>query len=306
MKIATYNIRYGLGLDQKIDLRRIAATIADADIVCLQEVDRFWKRSGMVDQPKSLGALLPQFYWAYFPAYDVDASEIDSNGAIINRRRQFGPMLLSKWSIASVRHIVLPQLPTWNVLGMATGALEGVIDCPTGAVRIYSVHLSSASSAERCMQVEALTDMDHMIQHCGSVITLDRDPDDPGEAASYAQMQWSNAEPYPPIPQHTVIAGDFNCTDDSPEYALLAGEPDPVYGYGIICGSIVDSWKFTAQRSGGPNTWQPDPPIRPPGRPLRLDYCFTNTEMAQQIKRVWVDDQAIGSDHKPYWVEFDA
>ena len=56
MKLVTYNIRYELGLDQRIDLGRIARTVQDADIIALQEVERFWKRSGMNDQPEILAA----------------------------------------------------------------------------------------------------------------------------------------------------------------------------------------------------------------------------------------------------------
>jgi len=51
MKLVSYNIRFGLGLDQKIDLGRIADTVNDADIITLQEVERYWKHSGMTDQP---------------------------------------------------------------------------------------------------------------------------------------------------------------------------------------------------------------------------------------------------------------
>ena len=52
IKLVSYNIRFGLGTDQKIDLERIADTVKDADIIALQEVDRCWKRSGMTDQPE--------------------------------------------------------------------------------------------------------------------------------------------------------------------------------------------------------------------------------------------------------------
>ncbi len=41
MKLVTYNIRFGLGIDQRIDLGRIAGTVRDADIIGLQEVERF-------------------------------------------------------------------------------------------------------------------------------------------------------------------------------------------------------------------------------------------------------------------------
>ena len=71
MKLVTYNIRFGLGIDQRTDLGRIAETVRDADIVALQEVERFWKRSGMTDQPESLGNLLQDFYWLVMENYII-------------------------------------------------------------------------------------------------------------------------------------------------------------------------------------------------------------------------------------------
>lgn len=44
MKLATYNIHYGLGKDERYDLARIAKDVAGADIIALQEVERFWPR----------------------------------------------------------------------------------------------------------------------------------------------------------------------------------------------------------------------------------------------------------------------
>ncbi len=52
MKIVTYNIRFGLGLDQSCDLERIATEIDGAYIIALQEVERFWRHSGMIDPPQ--------------------------------------------------------------------------------------------------------------------------------------------------------------------------------------------------------------------------------------------------------------
>ncbi|MEE2896111.1 MAG: endonuclease/exonuclease/phosphatase family protein, partial [Planctomycetota bacterium] len=52
IRVATWNIRHGRGLDGRVDLERIARVIEDidADIVALQEVDEVVRRSGLVDQ----------------------------------------------------------------------------------------------------------------------------------------------------------------------------------------------------------------------------------------------------------------
>ena len=54
MKIVTYNIQFGRGRDGKVDLGRIIDAVRGADVIALQEVDRFWARSHMMDQVEVL------------------------------------------------------------------------------------------------------------------------------------------------------------------------------------------------------------------------------------------------------------
>jgi endonuclease/exonuclease/phosphatase family metal-dependent hydrolase len=60
LRVLSYNIRSGLGLDRRVDLGRIAGVIAtfEPHIVALQEVDVGRRRSGEVDQPAELAARL--------------------------------------------------------------------------------------------------------------------------------------------------------------------------------------------------------------------------------------------------------
>ena len=57
LRVATWNIKHGLGMDGNLDLERIAGVIEgfDADIVALQEVDENVRRSGRIDQAAWLG-----------------------------------------------------------------------------------------------------------------------------------------------------------------------------------------------------------------------------------------------------------
>ena len=50
MRFVTYNIQYGKGRDGHFDLRRIADAVREADVIALQEVERYSIRSGTVDQ----------------------------------------------------------------------------------------------------------------------------------------------------------------------------------------------------------------------------------------------------------------
>ncbi len=59
LRVLSYNIHHGEGVDGKLDLERIAAVIrgAEPDLVALQEVDRNTARTKHVDQPRQLGRL---------------------------------------------------------------------------------------------------------------------------------------------------------------------------------------------------------------------------------------------------------
>lgn len=72
LRLLSYNIRHGQGMDGQIDLKRIARVIADVspDLVALQEVDRFCTRSGNRDLAAELaGQLGMQHRFAKFMDY---------------------------------------------------------------------------------------------------------------------------------------------------------------------------------------------------------------------------------------------
>ena len=67
---------------------------------------------------------------------------------------------------------------------------------------------------------------------------------------------------------------------------------------------FVDSWIVAKKRIGEVATsWWPDPPEREPKHGSRLDYCFLNPGFSSKVEAVSFDCDAVGSDHKPYWVE---
>lgn len=60
IRLAAYNIKHGRGMDNRVDLERVAAVLRklNPDLIALQEVDRGCSRSGKVDQAAALGKLL--------------------------------------------------------------------------------------------------------------------------------------------------------------------------------------------------------------------------------------------------------
>ncbi|WP_409344157.1 endonuclease/exonuclease/phosphatase family protein [Paenibacillus sp. MBLB4367] len=95
-RVMTYNIHHGRGMDGKVSLERIAEEIrnSDADIVALQEVDRYLPRSGFRDQVGWLSRKLGM-HAAYAPSMNM--------GPI-----QYGNALLSRYPIAAKRVVYLP------------------------------------------------------------------------------------------------------------------------------------------------------------------------------------------------------
>jgi len=306
VKLVSYNIRFGLGLDQNVDLGRIADTVKDADIIALQEVERYWKHSGMTDQPEIISSHLQQYYWLYFPAFDVDASEARSDGSILNRRRQFGPMVLSRWPIRMARYMMLPKLGTTDCLSMDTGAIECVVDTPSGPLLVYSLHLTPVSCRERLMQLDRLLEFYRNTRVNGGSWTGEGSGfTDPVEIKHMAEQNWSNDEPVPVIPKEAVVMGDFNMKPGGEEYDRMVGILDPCSGRVGHVDRFVDSWTVAREHSDDRITWFPDPPECAPGYPICLDYCFISPYLSQGVERVWIDQDANGSDHKPYWIDLD-
>ena len=140
VRVLTYNIHHGEGLDGKIDLERIARIIKNskADLVALQEVDRNTKRSGGVDQAKELGRLTDMHY--------VFGKAIEYQGG------EYGQAILSRWPISSHKVHTLPQRPARE----QRIALVSVVESPIRGLKFVSTHLDHQIEAVRIEQAQAL------------------------------------------------------------------------------------------------------------------------------------------------------
>ncbi len=292
MKIVTYNIHYAIGKDDQYDLKRIVDAVRGADIIALQEVERNYGPPNGPSQPEDIAALLPDYYWIYDAAFDIDGSEIRSDGTVVNRRVQHGQMLLSRWPILSKRYYPLPRINIEYEFNMQMGVLEGVLDSPIGPLRIYDVHFGSASSEERQRQAKFILTLVHDAPDQGGAWT--------GSASEHPDRDWSSGMSQPPMPDNAVVLGDFNMEPNSPEYEIIASavtKNNVAY--------LTDIW---ACNNPGHKvlTWHPKPDRTDNRRGAQLDYCFLTPGLATCANSSWVDEYADGSDHQPVWVELES
>ena len=283
MKVVSYNIQFGRGLDGVIDLVRTCSAIRGADIICLQEVDQGWKRSDEKDQDVEIAGLMPSYYYVYGSSFDVDASNRAAHGAVINRRRRHGNMILSRWPILSSRSINLPKQHYPDKFNMQMTCVEAVIDTGAIVTRVYSYHAGYLDSAERLAQV---TDFAGVFA---------RSPVEKGAWSGKPDIDgddWSNQRKTPQMPQTAIACGDFNAAPDSDEYRLL-----------LESSGLSDCWELADPQNRQTSTLRKNTSndIQVSGK---IDHILITADLCACLERVAIDDDADGSDHKPIHAVF--
>ena len=286
MRLVAYNIQYGTGKDSRVDIDRIVSEVAEADVIAMQEVDRYWARSEMVDQVAAITERLPAHHWVYGPGVDLDASIRNSNGTLVNRRRQFGNLLLSRHPILASKNRLLPKMRFHTQLSLQRTMLDGVIDCPGGLVRVASIHFAHAAEPERLAQVAALR-------------AFQREAGRDGGVLSGRHANWPEGEASPPWPPQSILLGDFNMSPDEAAYTAMVGSDDPKYGRITEYDGYLDAWILQGGAPDGGHT-----KYEPTGN-RRIDYAFVSPNLAEAVRSVHIDKDAQGSDHQPLWLDID-
>jgi endonuclease/exonuclease/phosphatase family metal-dependent hydrolase len=145
VRLVTFNTHHGVGMDERHDLPRLAKLLhaVDADVICLQEVDRYFgDRSEDVDQALLLSrALDMQLAWG--PAID-DPRPDDAPP------RQYGNALLSRLPI------LISDVHRLPGGGEPRSALRTMLELDGGTLWVTATHLTTRSAEERAEQVGAL------------------------------------------------------------------------------------------------------------------------------------------------------
>jgi endonuclease/exonuclease/phosphatase family metal-dependent hydrolase len=142
LRVLTYNVHHGEGLDKKLDLPRIANIIksTDPDLVAIQEVDFKTKRTGEIDTPAELAKLTGLH--AYF------AKAMDYQGGA------YGQLILSKHELTDTKTHMLPPAEQ----GVEPRIMaEAHVKIGDTTIAFFGTHLDHQNDARRIKQAEEIT-----------------------------------------------------------------------------------------------------------------------------------------------------
>ena len=284
MKLVTWNIQWGRGVDGRVDLARMVATaraMADFDVICFQEVaDNFAGLKGLddADQFAQLGALLPGY--TRVAGYGIDVA---GDGG---RRRRFGNAIFSRYTVLSARRHALPWPADPGKKTMARVAVEATVQAPMGPLRITTTHLEYYSDAQRRAQARRLRNLHD-------------------EACQRAALEprWENQESnitFDPTPQaaDAILTGDFNFPPENPAYGDIQA---PLTGHGP---AYRDAWPLVHEHAPHPPTFCVHDHAYS-GEPYCCDFIFVSLSIAMRVRAISANLGTRDSDHQPLLLELD-
>jgi endonuclease/exonuclease/phosphatase family metal-dependent hydrolase len=283
MKLITWNLQWGCGIDGRVDLARIvehARSMADFDVLNVQEIaDNFPGLEGNddADQFAQLAALLPGY--TAIPGYGVDLEGADG------RRRRFGNMILTRLPVLSVRRHALPWPADPGKESMPRVAIEATLRLPMGPVRVTTTHLEYYSPVQRAAQAARLRELHD--EACDRALRPGFPTAENGPFDLTAQTA------------SAILTADFNFPPENPAWdeiqkPLASGGP-----------AYRDAWVHAHGR-------KPHDPTfclfdtRYAKRPYCCDFVFVSEDLLPRVRAISVDLDTKVSDHQPVLLDFDA
>lgn len=280
MRMLSWNIQWGRGMDGRVDLERIVCTIrelGDFDAVCLQEVAvNFPGLPGSrgEDDIAELAAGLP----GYLPIYGAATDLPDGRGG----RKLFGNAIFSRLPVGQVWRHPLPWPAEADAPSMQRVLVEAVVESDVGPLRVMTTHLEYYSQPQRFAQIDAIRHLH--VEACAM-----------SARASVAEEQGGSFEVFP-RPAAAILCGDMNFPAGAPERACVlapfgGGEP-----------AFRDAWDVL--HPGEPHA--PTVGIHKVDfveRPECFDFVFLTDGLAGRLRAHGIDAVTEASDHQPVWVE---
>jgi len=281
MRVLSWNIQWGRGMDGRVDLPRIVDTIRSLgafDVICLQEV-----ACNFPGLPGSIGedgmALLAAGLSEYIPIYGPATDVPDGLGG----RKLFGNAVFSRLPVGQVYRHLLPWPADPATPSMQRLLLEVVMSAPWGPLRVMTSHLEYYSPIIRAAQIDAIRSLH--AQACAHARAPRRG--DGEEGGSFEVF---------PRPASALFCGDMNFSAEALERArLLAPYDDGTQAW-------QDSW---AVLNPG-RTHAPTVGIHPVDfvdRPACFDFVFITEDLVPRLRAHGVDAETQASDHQPVWIE---
>ena len=277
MKLITWNIQWGRGVDGRVDLDRIVAhahRLSDFDVLCLQEVSDGYPELAGCDGGDQFRALSERL-----PAYTAIAGVATDTPGPAGRRRRFGNMVFSRFPVLQVFRHLLPWPTDADCPSMQRIALEVSLDTPLGLVRVTTTHLEYYSERQRMAQVQQLRELHQ-------------------EAVAQAQCPRPGAlseGPFFHVPRAaaSILTGDFNCLPESSARArLLAAMAGTTPAY-------QDAWSIAHPGRVHEPTVGLHDKQQWPDPPFTFDFIFVSEDLSHRVKDVQVDSATDASDHQP-------
>ena len=190
IRVLSYNIHHGEGIDAKLDLERIARVVNSVkpDLVALQEVDRKTTRARQIDEPAVL-------------------AKLTGLQIIFERNIQFqgggyGNAILSRFPIKSHRNHKMPN----HENGEQRGALEAEISLPAGhgTLVFWATHLDHRKDpTERLASAQALEKIVQAKSGLPGILAGDLNATLSSKVLPIFLRDWTNSnglKPYPTVP----------------------------------------------------------------------------------------------------------
>ncbi|MCP5155109.1 MAG: endonuclease/exonuclease/phosphatase family protein [Ectothiorhodospiraceae bacterium] len=282
MRIVSWNIQAGLGVDGRHDLERIATVIAalgDADVICLQEVACNVSAVGDgADQITWLRHRYPG--WSVHFGAAVDRLSADAHPAA--PRARFGNVVLSRLPVLQCFRHPLPQPADPTTRHMPRQATEVIVGTGAGPLRIVTTHLEFHSEPQREAQVRHLLALQAELGEAAA-----HPPTAPPDGL-YAAV---------PRPSASVLCGDFNLETTSRAYRALTGDG--------ATGPYRDAWTLAHPALTHAPTCGVHDRAQWPQGPHCRDFFLCTEEIAPRVRELVVNVETSASDHQPLLLVLD-
>ncbi len=281
MKILSWNTQWCCGLDGLVSPQRIierARSLADADVLCLQEIAVNYPglQGAPGDQLAQLQNLLPG--WQLFFGAAVD--EFTTTG-----RQRFGNLIATRLPALQVQHYPLPYPADAGVRSMPRiCSVVTVMDARLGAVRVMTTHLEYYSKRQRMAQALALRGL-----HLAACSVAHAPPQESRDGSPFQTKSHTH---------QAVLCGDFNFEPQEAEYAALTARWETGEEGALQPGQWHDSWRLLHPDVPQPPTFKLFDRRYGP-EPVACDFMLVSDSLQSRVRDWQTDGQTQASDHQP-------